>query len=106
MAIGYFTHFCAFLRLSFNKAIIFCLYRSLPSRFNQALAIGLCGRSVFVSAFPTLVPGFSPLPSGWYFVVSVAIDHLGFFEVGLTDNLDSEQIDYYYFSDLRVDNIK
>ncbi|MDD4913388.1 MAG: hypothetical protein PHP57_13935 [Sideroxydans sp.] len=102
MAIAHFTRLCAFFRLSVNKALLFWLYHSSSVRFSQFLSLGLCGRWVFVSRFPALVPGFSR-PSGWYFVASISIDHGGFFEIGL--GLDDD-IDYYYFSDLEVTNVR
>lgn len=105
MAICYFTRFYAFFRLSLNKALLVLFYRSLPISFNQVFSLFLCGRYVFVSRFPSLVHGFPSSP-GWYFVASIAIDHSGFFEIGLTDTPDSEQIDYYYFSDIQIDTVK
>lgn len=105
MATGYFTRFCAFFRSSLNKALLVLFYRSLPTSFNQVFSLSLCGRYVFVSRFPSFVPGFSSSP-GWYFVTSISVDHSGFFEIGLADTPDSEQIHYYYFSDIQIDTVK
>lgn len=102
MATGYFTRLHAFFRFSLNKALLFWLYRSSSVRFTQALSLGLCGRYVFVSRFPSLVPGLSQ-PPGWYFVASVSIDHSGFFELGLGLGDD---IYYYHFSDIEIDTVK
>jgi hypothetical protein len=93
---------CAFFRSSLNKALLFWLYRSSFVRFTQALSLVLCGRYVFVSRFPSLVPGFSQ-PPGWYFVASVSVDHSGSFELGLGLGDD---IDYYHFSDIEIDTVK
>ncbi len=102
MATGYFTRLCAFFRSSLNKALLLWVYRSSPNRFIQILALRLCGRHVFVSSFPSLVPGFSQV-SGWYFVSSIIIDHTGGLELGLGLGDD---IDYYHFSDIEIDMIK
>lgn len=102
MATGYFTRLHAFFRCSLNKALLIWLYRSSPIRFNQILALRLCGRHVFVSRFPSLVPGFSQV-SGWYFVSSIIVDHTGSLELGLGLGDD---IDYYHFSDIEIDTVK
>jgi hypothetical protein len=102
MATSYFTPLCAFFRSSFNKALLLWVYRSSPNRFIQILALRLCGRHVFVSRFPSLVPGFSQV-SGWYFVSSIIIDHTGGVELGLSLGDD---IDYYHFFDIDIDMVK
>jgi hypothetical protein len=102
MAIGYFTRLCAIFRCSLNKALLIWLYRPLPILFNHILASFLCGRHIFVSSFPSYVPGFSQT-AGWYFVTSIIIDHTGSLELGL---VLGDDVDYYHFSDIQISIIK
>jgi hypothetical protein len=101
MAIVHFTRLCAFFRAFFNKLGLSLAYRSSPDQFSQVVSLALCGRRIFVSNFPALVPGLSE-PPGWYFVDSLVFHHTGFIEIGL----GIIDVEYYDISAIEITDIE